>query len=166
MLSFEFPTEYLSPLAGVPPRASGSRINQSRPAVVASGTLDGGVNGVNGTCLFNSAVNVVDRRDVSLLVCVDFAALGVTVCRGAIGSDGVKMCVRPLMDVSLAGVPLCNIAKHRTTPALFMPKNISPTQVYVLISIHGKAKNEVWLTTSAPIKKVGERFERSWKHDD
>ena len=46
MLSYEVPTEYLSPLAWVPLGTSRPGFDQSRPAVVASGTLNGGGGGL------------------------------------------------------------------------------------------------------------------------
>ena len=42
MSSYKVLPEYSSPLAGVPSQTSGAGTDQSRPAVVASGTLDGG----------------------------------------------------------------------------------------------------------------------------
>ena len=101
--------------------------------------------GVSGVCLFERPVNVVNRRDVSLVIKVDFAALGIDICGGAIGSDGYKMCVKR--------VGQCTIAKHRTTPAPFVPKNISSLHVYVLITVSGQNKNQVWLTTLVTIEK-------------
>ena len=159
MSSYELPSEYSSPYArdsGVPSRTSGTGMDQSQSPVDASGTLDGGVDRV----LFESPVNVVDRRNVCSVVRVDFPALGVDICGGAIGRDGIKMCVKPMR-----GALCCTTAKHRNTPALFVPTIISPSQVYVLITVSDRNKNEVWITTSATFEKVGERYEQSWQHD-
>jgi len=110
-------------------------------------------------CLFERPVNVVNCRDVSSVIRVDFAALGIDICGGAISGDGFKMCV------NVKPVGQCTIAKHRTTPAPFVPKNISSSNVYVLITVSSRNKNEVWLTTSATIEIVGLRYEQSWKNN-
>ena len=47
--------------------------------------------------MFEHPVNVVDPRNVSSVIRVDYAALGGNICGGAIGGDGVKMCVKPLV---------------------------------------------------------------------
>ena len=60
------------------------------------------------------------------------------------------MCVKPLV-----GALQCTIARHRTTPAIFVPTIISPSRVYVLILVNGRSKNEVWLTTLATFEKGG-----------
>ena len=101
-----------------------------------------GGGGVNGVCLFKHPVNVVNRCDVSSVIRVDYTALGINIYGNAIGSDGVKMCVKPL-----GGAGQCTIARYRTTQALFVPKIIFSLQVYVLITVSGWNKNEIWLTT-------------------
>ena len=152
MSSSQVPAEFDSPFAsGVPSRTSGAGIDQSRPTDVASGTLSGG-----GVRLFDG-INVVDRRDASSVIKLDFASLGEDICGGAIGGGGVKMCVKPVRE--------CAVAKHRNIPGLFVPKNISSSNEYVVITVSGRNKNEVWLTTSATIEKAGLRYEQAWKNE-
>ena len=52
---------------------SRSRTNQSWPIAVASGTL---VKGDSVVCLFAQPINIMNQRDVSLVIKVDFANLG------------------------------------------------------------------------------------------
>mmetsp|Transcript_20881 Transcript_20881/g.22336 ORF Transcript_20881/g.22336 Transcript_20881/m.22336 type:complete len:114 (+) Transcript_20881:77-418(+) len=110
-MSYEVPTEYFSPLVGVPSRTSRPGIDQSRPAVVASGTLNGG----SGVRLFEQPVNIVNRSDVSSVIKVDFVALGVSICGVAIGSNGFNMCVKRVGQQ-------CTIQKQRNTLAIFVKK--------------------------------------------
>ena len=60
---------------------------------------------------------------------------------------------------------LCNAASHRKAVAVFVLKHISVLNVYVLVTVAGQRKNQVWLTTSATIEKVGAQYESVWKDD-
>ena len=104
-------------------------------------------------CLFEQPVNIVNRSDVLSVIKVDFSKLSVGICGGAIGNAGFKLCVKPLRQ--------CTIQKYRRVAAVFVPKNISSLNVYVFITVSSQMKNQVWLTTSATIEKVGSQFEQS-----
>ena len=82
-----------------------------------------------------------------LVIKVDFANLGKGLCGGAIGVGGIKMCVKP--------TTLCDVASHCKAVALFVPKHMTASNMYVLITVAGQRKNQVWLTTSAMIEKLG-----------
>ena len=133
---------------------SGTGTDPSQPTAAASGTLEGGDSGV---CLFEQPMNIVNQRDVSSVIKVEFADFGVGIFGGAIGSDGCKMCVKKQLQ--------CTIKSHCKSVAVFVPKHISSSNVYVLITVSGQMKNQVWLTTSARVEKVGEQFEQAWKND-
>ena len=98
--------------------------------------------------LFEQPLNIVNQRDVSLVIKVDFADLGRVLCGGAIRLGGCKMCVKPRLR--------CTMSSHRKSMAVFVLKHISVSNMYVLITVAGQIKNQVWLTTSATIEKLGD----------
>ena len=150
---FDIRLEHQSPFARGSALRSGSGIDQSQANAAASGTLGGG--GV--ICLFAQPLDVVNPRDVLSVMTVVFGDLDKGICGGAIGTKEEKMCVRK--------TPLCATRSHRRKQAVFVLNQISASRVYVCITVAGQGKNQVWIPTSAPYKKVDARFENTSRND-
>ena len=82
--------------------------------------------------------------------------LGQSICGGKVGSKGEKMCVLPMTS--------CTHKSHRKTSADFIPRNISQSGTYLMISV-SKTGQEVWLSQSATFEMGGKKWNTDWQND-